>query len=57
MRDKDRIDKILLLLFKYWNNHPDLRLGQIIMTLSHNKDPFYIEDETILVELEKALKQ
>ena len=30
MRDPERIKKILGLLQLYWEDHPDLRLGQII---------------------------
>ena len=35
MRDPKRIDKIVEALRKYWVNHPDMRLGQIVSILAH----------------------
>lgn len=57
MRDPKRIKKIIGLLQLYWEDHPDLRLGQIISNCVRlhdgrlNCDPFYIEDN----DMEKAL--
>lgn len=33
-------------LYDYWKNHPELRLGQIIVNFTppHHDDPFYMPD-------------
>lgn len=45
-REPDRIDGVLEELEDYWKEHPDLRLGQIIVHIAEREriDPFYIED-------------
>ncbi len=53
MRDPKRIERILKLVEKIWNDYPDLRLTQLIMNaLRMNSDPYYVEDD----KLEDALK-
>lgn len=53
MRDPARIERIIGLVEKIWNEYPDLRLTQLIMNaLDMNGDPYYVEDD----RLEKALK-
>lgn len=52
MRNPKRIKEISIELEKYWNNHPNWRLGQLISNLSYelmgDNDPFFIEDEKLL---------
>lgn len=52
MRDPKRITKVLDELEKYWNNHSNWRLGQVMSNLSYellgDNDPFFIEDEMLL---------
>lgn len=52
MRDPKRITKVLDELEKYWDNHPNWRLGQVMSNLSYellgDNDPFFIEDEMLL---------
>lgn len=52
MRDPKRIPEVLKELEKYWNNHPNWRLGQVMSNLSYellgDNDPFFIEDEMLL---------
>ena len=54
MRDPARIDRILGLIKEIWKAHPDLRLGQLLVSIV-SASPlyylFYIEDEA----LEKCL--
>lgn len=53
MRDPERIVKVLEEIKNYWQQYPDLRLGQLICNaIPPNDDLFYIEDE-ILIELLK----
>jgi len=54
-RDPDRIDEVLEEVEEYWKEHPDLRLGQIIVNIAERNvvDPFYIEDD----ELKSALEE
>lgn len=50
-RNPDRIDELLNELEEYWDENPDLRLGQIVSNISQKKgynDSFYIEDEEVL---------
>lgn len=53
-RNPERIDVLLGLLGDVWKDQPDLRLGQLIISLTPvGRDPFYLEDdelETILIE-------
>lgn len=57
MRNPKRIPEVLKELEKYWNNHPNWRLGQVMSNLSYellgDNDPFFIEDE-MLLELLKS---
>lgn len=59
MRDPNRIKFIMKEIEEYWIQHPELRLGQIIANCVRaydgrlNCDPFYIEDEALLVGLHK----
>lgn len=50
MRDPKRIKSILTKLEEYWENNPDLRLGQIIFNFTRMAgytDVFYVEDNII----------
>ena len=51
MRDPKRIDEVLRLLKIYWDTHPDLRLGQIVVNITQKNDPFYVEDEDFIRKL------
>ena len=52
MRNPDRIPKILKLLEEIWKKQPDVRLGQLISTITTKKSPGYsiwfIEDDDVL---------
>jgi uncharacterized protein YihD (DUF1040 family) len=53
VRHPGRIHPIIKLLEKYWSEHPDLRLGQIISTMhsystGKNTDLFYVEDSVLI---------
>ncbi len=49
MRDPERIDDVVNDVRILWNLYPDLRLGQIIDTISRmsNNMTFYIEDDIL----------
>lgn len=55
MRDPRRIDEILAEIKRTWEQHPDLRLGQLIVIATCPKQPcpevFSIEDDQLLVGL------
>jgi uncharacterized protein YihD (DUF1040 family) len=51
MRDPKRIPKILKELRKIWEEHPDLRLGQLMLNLGF--DFYYIEDDELIKKLIK----
>lgn len=59
MRDPNRIKLIMEEIEEYWVQHPYLRLGQIIANCVRaydgrlNCDPFYIEDEALIIGLHK----
>lgn len=61
MRNPDRIQPMLDKLAEFWKEHPDFRLGQLIMTIGmtgeHNPKLFYMEDEEFLKLLEERQKQ
>lgn len=61
-RPPERIDQVLDRLEKIWKEHPDYRLGQLVVNALRPKSPcpeiFYAEDDVLLnglSELEKLL--
>ncbi len=62
MRDPDRIPEVLRMLETAWKQSPDLRLGQLIVCAStlgnkYSIDPFYIEDDAMVIGLTKFIEQ
>lgn len=66
MRDPKRIPRILGLLRRYWEQSPDLRLGQIVGNFTppvHDGKEWWpgnsynVEDDVIEQELRDALKE
>lgn len=60
-RPKERIEPLLNRLREAWLTAPELRLGQIVANASNeirnDFDPFYIEDEALIIVIEKQLKE
>lgn len=52
MRDPERIPRVLSKLALYWQEHPDLRLGQILGNFNIN---YNTEDEVLIDALDQAL--
>jgi len=49
MRDPDRIPEITNELHDTWTEHPDLRLGQLLLNVVLlDEDLYYIEDDELL---------
>jgi hypothetical protein len=52
VRDLSRIESVLSGLREVWSQHPDLRLGQLVVIASRPKTPcpdiFYLEDEALI---------
>ena len=61
MRNPKRIDVVLSHIGKYWHQHPDLRLCQIIFsalsTTPLGDDIFYIEDEQLIMGINNLSKE
>ena len=53
MRDKERIRPLLERLEKIWKEHPDLRLGQLILNVVRDPALYYLEDEEIINSIEE----
>ena len=51
MRDPDRIPIILNQIEMLWEKYPDLRLGQLLLTIESEEGLFYIEDEELVDRL------
>lgn len=51
MRDSNRIIPLLDALGAYWDAHPSLTFGQLIVQLAGQDDPFYVEDDVIAAAL------
>ena len=51
MRDSNRITPLLNALGAYWDAHPSLTFGQLIVQLTGQDDPFYVEDDVIAAAL------
>jgi uncharacterized protein YihD (DUF1040 family) len=54
MRDQKRIPEILNLLGRYWSQHPELRLGQLMRNLNID---YLTEDWVLKDALEWKLEQ
>lgn len=48
MRDSKRIKRVLNEIERIWNNNRSLRLSQLIVNATENKDIFYFEDDDLL---------
>lgn len=58
MRDPERIKRILPLLEKVWEAHPDYRLGQLIAAYApRGFGIWYMEDDALEKELAAAAKK
>lgn len=55
MRDPNRIDPMLDAIREFWKINPDMRLGQLIVTISPAADPFYVEDDKMMKNLENLI--
>lgn len=59
MREKERIKRILNLLEKYWNKHPDQRFGQMLINLRIIPDNYGVwknEDDGFEKYLKEVIK-
>lgn len=58
-RSPEHIEKFLKHLGRYWEHHPDSRLGMILITLSKNtgKDLFLIDDELWISLIDEMLEK
>ena len=59
MRDPDRIRRVLEVVEKVWEQHPDWRLGQLIENLAAwGEDSVWnIEDDALVNEVQTHLNQ
>lgn len=44
-RDPARIPVILDLIRQVWEESPDMRLGQLVVNVTNEPNPFYVEDD------------
>jgi len=56
MRDPKRIKKVLNTIERVWNKVPDWRLGQLIVNATKQNDPFYVDDNDLIVKLDDIEK-
>lgn len=56
MRDVDRIDKVLGSISVVWKQHPDLRLGQLILNVLSDPALYYVEDDQLVHYLTQYYK-
>lgn len=57
MRDPKRIEKVLATISRVWYRVPDWRLEQLLYNATRQTDPFYIEDEQLIKQLERMEKK
>jgi uncharacterized protein YihD (DUF1040 family) len=52
MRDAERIDRVIAVLRRVWEQQPDLRLGQLVVIAARPEQPcpevFHVEDDALL---------
>lgn len=61
MRDPKRIRKFCNRLATAWELVPDLRFGQLLFNIfvqikNEGKDPFYLEDDSMIKRIEKYIE-
>ena len=54
-RDPNRIPIVIEALRLAWTMNPDLRLGQLIWSAARDKDPFCVEDYTLVRALREMV--
>lgn len=52
-RKRSRITPVIRKLEEVWREHPDLRLGQLLIDCAGDKDLFNLEDDELLEALER----
>lgn len=59
MRDPKRIDVITNTLNELWHKYPDMRFWQLLSNINwdYRGDMYYVEDDSIKVSLDKAIKE
>lgn len=58
MRDRKRIDPVMVALDNAWKLHPDLRLGQLLYVAAGNPTSIFgVEDDVFLAGLKKIVKE
>ena len=57
MRNPDRINKILKLIEKIWEENPELRFMQLLGNCLSPGDNYYIEDELLESKLKENYKK
>ena len=53
-RKRSRISPVIRKLEEVWREHPDLRLGQLLIDCAGDKDLFNLEDDELLEALERV---
>ena len=62
MRDPERIGPTLAAVREYWEQWPDLRLGQLVSIIAskagiRSGDPFYLEDDKLVEVLDECISE
>ena len=57
MRDPNRIDIILEEIKNIWKEHPDLRLGQLLLNAVPETYLYYIEDDKLIEYLKNIFSK
>ena len=61
MREPKRISTIVARLTKVWQEHPDMRLGQLLVGAYQKRtdgvDIFHVEDEALIELVEEMFKE
>lgn len=52
-RSRSRISPVIRKLEEVWREHPDLRLGQLLIDCASDKDLFNLEDDELLEAMER----
>lgn len=48
MRDPNRIKTVLEVVEHYWEQNPDMRLGQLLLNVARDPALYYMEDEDLI---------
>ena len=56
MRNPNRIEEYLTVIYNIWKKYPDLRFSQLVLNVLRNPTDYYLEDDKTLKMFKEVYK-